>query len=102
MLNQVWEGRDGRYISTDSIRRCWRKLDILPVTWNQDINNEVRRASIPEKHRVVSKEVCNKLFQLMASIKFKENECSIDTSTFSGNIFEDSFVTDGDFSCKDM
>ena len=26
----IWGGRSGRYVSTESIKCCWRKVDILP------------------------------------------------------------------------
>ena len=32
MIKQVWDGVDERYISTESIRRCRRKADILPIS----------------------------------------------------------------------
>ena len=102
MIKQVWDGGDGRYISSESIRRCWRKADILPISWNMDINNEVGHASRPEWKKVVSKETCNELCNLMNSIKLRANESSIDTTTAVGNVFRDTFVTDGDISNDDF
>ena len=84
MLNQVWEGRDVRYVSPESICQCWRKADIFPVTWKQDINNEVGRVSIAESQTVVSKEVSDEVCHLMNGINLKVNECSIDTSSSAG------------------
>ena len=72
----------------------------MPKIWNVDVNNAVGRASIPEKHKVVSKEVSKNLCQLMGAIKLKANESSIDTSTFPGEVFRDSLVSDGDFTTK--
>ena len=98
-------GAEGRCLSSKSIRHRWRKADILPISWNQYINNEeVGEASIPEwKKVVVSKEISNELCTLMAGIKLKANESSIDTTTSTvGNIFKDTFVTDGDFSSDDF
>jgi len=67
-----------------------------------DINNEVGHASIPEWKKVVSKDTCNELCNLMNSIKLRANECSIDTRTAVGNVFRDTFVTDGDISNDDF
>ena len=39
MLQKVWGVIDGKYVSTKSNQCCWRKADILPATWNADINN---------------------------------------------------------------
>ena len=102
MMKQIWNGEDGKYVSTESIRRCWRKADILPITWNIDINNEVGHASTPEWKKVVSNDTCNELCNLMNSIKLRANECSIDTTTAVGNVFRDTFVTDGDISNDDF
>ena len=55
MIKFVWDGIDGRYVSTEGIQSYWRKANILPVIWNVDINNAVGRASVPEKNKVVSK-----------------------------------------------
>ena len=38
----------------------------------------------------------------MGAIKLKSNESSIDTSTFAGKVFRDSFVSYGDFTTKEM
>jgi hypothetical protein len=38
----------------------------------------------------------------MNNIKLRAKECSIDTTTAVGNVFRDSFVTDGDISNDDL
>ena len=38
----------------------------------------------------------------MNSIQLRANECSIDTTTAVGNVFKDTFVTDGDISNDDF
>jgi hypothetical protein len=67
-----------------------------------DINNEVGHASTPEWKKVVSNDTCNELCNLMNNIKLKAKECSIDTTTAVGNVFRDSFVTDGDISNDEL
>jgi len=99
MIKHIWNGDvGGKYVSTESIRRCWRKADILPITWNMDIENEVGHASTPQCKKVVSEDTCNELCNLMESIVLKADECCIDTTAAEGSIFRDSFVTDGDIS----
>ena len=66
----------------------------MPKIWNVDVNNAVGIASIPEKHKVVSKEVSNKLCQLIGDIKLKANE----SSNFLA--FRDSLISDGDYKTK--
>ena len=61
MLKDVWGGTSGRYVTNESIKRCWRKTDILPETWNLDINNDVGRESIPARQKLLSKEVSDEL-----------------------------------------
>ena len=46
ILNKI-RSNDGKYASEDGIRRCWRKADILPVSWNQQINADVGSATLP-------------------------------------------------------
>ena len=38
ILQQSWEW-DHKYAYSHSIACCWRKADILPASWNTDINN---------------------------------------------------------------
>jgi hypothetical protein len=40
ILNKIWDN-DGKYATTDGIMRCWRIADILPISWEADINNQV-------------------------------------------------------------
>ena len=66
ILHEIWNVKeDGKYVSSDSIRRCWRKASILPVTWETDINNDVGSASLPKKLKMISKEQSDELCELM-------------------------------------
>ena len=46
MLQKFWNGYDGKYVSDESPCRFYRKADILPVTFNADINNNVGSAAL--------------------------------------------------------
>lgn len=98
MLKDVWGGtRNGRYASTESIKRCWRKAVILLETWNVDINNDVGRASVPECQKVFSKNVSDELCDLMLGIQLRANESFVDVNSSVGAVFKDSFlITKGD------
>ena len=61
MLQQVLNGDDGKYVLDDSDFRCRRKVYILPVTWNSDINNNDVNATLAHSKKVISDDVCNEL-----------------------------------------
>lgn len=92
MLKDAWKGRTGRYVSTESIKRCWRKSNILPEIWNIDIHNDVGRASVPEREKALNKDDSDELCDLISKIKLRANESSLDT--IIGAVFKDLFVTD--------
>ena len=50
IIAELWN-TDGKYAKVDSIKRCWRKAKILPGAWEQDINNAVGSASLPDRIR---------------------------------------------------
>lgn len=99
MLKTVWDGE--KYVSTESISRCWRKADILPVTWNADINNEVGSASMPERDKVVSDEILNEMCNLMTSVQLKAEDSAVDTETVA-SVLKNTFVTEKEISKEDL
>ena len=54
IIQQVWNGDDDKYVSYESSCSCWRKSDILPVTWNAEINNNVGSATLAHSKKVIS------------------------------------------------
>ena len=95
ILDSIWR-KDSTYAKKDGIRRCWRKADILPSSWNADINNDVGSASLPECDKKLSEEDCSVLCNLMKSIQLKAKVEKLDTSRSGANCFENSFVCDPD------
>ena len=71
ILQQFWNGDDGKYVSDESACRCCRKSDILPVTLNSDINNNVGSATLSHSKKVISGDPFNDLFNLMAQVTVK-------------------------------
>ena len=65
ILKKVWENEILNFVSNVAIQRCWRKADVLPITWNQDINNEVGSRSMSEKEKTVDRQACLELCNLM-------------------------------------
>jgi hypothetical protein len=90
ILNNIW-GKDGKYASEDSVRRCWRKADILPPTWMADINNEVGSGSLSMKDKKISDEDCDLLCSLMKNLRTKVTDNAIDMSK-EGYAMQGSFV----------
>jgi hypothetical protein len=70
MLNQIWL-IDGKYASNDSIKRCWRRSGLLPVSLIADMNNEIGSASVPEKMKKISDESCSELCILLNALTTK-------------------------------
>jgi hypothetical protein len=55
ILNEIWNN-DGKYATTDGIMCCWRKADILPISWEANINNEVGSHSLANRDKTISNE----------------------------------------------
>jgi hypothetical protein len=90
LLDNIWS-QDGKYASEDSVRRCWQKADILPLSWMVNINNEVGRASLSAKHKKRSDEDCDLLCYLMKNVTTKPWESGLDVS-WEGFAMQGSFV----------
>ena len=73
MVPKFWNGDDGKCVSDKSYCRYWRNSDILPVTWNSDINNNVSSATLSHVKNVISDYNCNKLCNLMSQVKIKSH-----------------------------
>ena len=99
ILDSIWSC-DGKYAKSDAIKRCWRKADILPQSWNSEINNEVGNNSIPMKDKTISISECNLLCNLLNKIKIKCKETNMNEAEAYG--LEDSIFTEMDYSKKDM
>ena len=52
MLQQVWNGDDGNYVSDLSACHYWKKSYILPVTWNAGINKNVGSATLAHRKKL--------------------------------------------------
>ena len=50
ILKEMWDA-DNTYARSDGILRCWRKANILPISWELDIENAVGCASVPRKDK---------------------------------------------------
>ena len=79
ILANIWN-KDRKYARSDGINRCWRKADILPVSWNTDIKNYVRSASLPVWDNNMSNKDCNNISRMLKIMYVKVNERNVNTN----------------------
>ena len=89
IVDKVWKAEDGKYITTEGIRRNWRKANILPPTWQADTNNTVGSISKKKTKTKGYEDLCN----LMKSIQLKATETELDTK-MTAAVMDKSFVND--------
>ena len=70
ILHGIWDG-DNKYARKESIGRCWRKAEILPLSWNVEINNNVGSNSLSTNDKQVTIEQCAELCSLFEAIRVK-------------------------------
>ena len=101
LLKAVWKGEcDGKYVSEEGIKRCWKKASILPISWEANINADVGR-NIAKYKKTVSNELCLEIYDLMSKMKVKATEVCLDTNDASGVVHKDTFVAE-DISSDDL
>ena len=71
MIQKVWNGYYGKYVSDESACRFWRKADILPVTCNSVIIKNFGSEKLEHSKKCISDDICNDLCNLMAQVKVK-------------------------------
>jgi hypothetical protein len=71
--NKIWNN-DGNYATTDGIMCCWRKVYILPISWEADINNQVGSGSLANRDKTISNEQCQELRGLVRSLIVRSRE----------------------------
>lgn len=96
LLLQVWTD-ESKYATQESIRRCWRKADILPISWNTDIDRDVGSKSSPAKVRCISKEACMEICGLLTKLQVAHkhhHDHHHEGATNNAPVLENSLVTD--------
>jgi len=68
----IWN-KDDTYAMEDSIRRCWRKAGLLSITEEADLENDIGRASVRQKDKVISHADCMELCNLFTQLQCKVN-----------------------------
>ena len=71
ILKPIWEDDEGKYSRVDRIKRCWWKANILPMSWEYDINNDVGRSSVPIRMETLNKDYCDNISSLLEILSVK-------------------------------
>ena len=99
MLKRVWDG--DKYVSNESISRCWRKADIFPLTWNADINNDVGSgASMSVTDKTMDDTLLSNMCDLMAQVSVKAAEVGINAN--DATVLRNSFALEKDATRDDF
>eukprot|EP00978_Attheya_sp_CCMP212_P044514 scaffold312923_cov43-Attheya_sp.AAC.1 len=96
ILKSIWEEDEGKYARVDGIKRCWRKANILPVSWECDINNDVGRSRVPISTKTLNKDDCDNICDLLEQLSVKAKESGVNVSREAHGL-EGSLVSDGSF-----
>ena len=70
VLKEIWN-TDGKYAREDGILRCWRKVDILLLVWQADIENSVGSESVPSQDKSLSQNDCSMICDLMMAMRVR-------------------------------
>ena len=66
-MHGIWKS-DSKYAKVDGADSCCRKAGIIPPSWNDDINNNVRSASVPNQDSFISAEEFHELCSTMIRV----------------------------------
>ena len=68
ILKAIWEYYEGKYVKVDGINRWCKKANILPVSWEYDINNDIGRSRVPTSMKTLNKDYCDIICNLLETI----------------------------------
>ena len=73
-MKPILEDYEGKYSRVDGIKRCWKKANILPVSSECDINNDVGRSYVSISRKTLNKDDCDNICNLLEifSVNAKE------------------------------
>ena len=63
-----------------SIKRCWRKANILHVSWECDINHDVGRSNVPIRTKTLNKDDCDNICDFLEQLSVKAKESGLNVS----------------------
>ena len=97
IMKPIWEDNEGKYTRVDGIKRCWRKSNILPVSWEFDTSNYAGLSSVPIIMKTLNKDYCENIFNLLETLSVKSKESGVNVSReyhgIKGSLFIDGSFT---------
>jgi hypothetical protein len=91
MLQPIWN-EDNKYARIESIQRCWRKAGLLTAAEEADLENEIGRATVPNKFKVILDADCDELCSLFLQLKAKTSDLAELPPALEGSIVSEKFV----------
>jgi len=105
ILNDTWivdaSGDNSRYASKKAVRQCWRKSDILPISWKTAIDQELGSSSVAARDKVLSDGDCTELCNLMQTLMKRCSSENVNTRTIASGL-RDSFVDEGTMTIDEL
>ena len=80
IMKNIWEDDEVKYSRVDGIKRCWRKANILPVSWECNINNDVGHSSVPISIKTLNKDNCDNNCNLLEFFSVKAKYSGVNVS----------------------
>ena len=89
----MWDYDEGKYDRVDRIKRCWKNSNILPMSWECDINNYFGNSYVPISMNNLNTYYYDNIFHLLEKISVKAKEQGINVSReacgFKGSLSSD-------------
>ena len=76
-MKLIWEYYQGEYTIVYGIKGCWRKGNILPVSWECDVNNNVGRSRVPISTTNLNKDDCDNICDLFEQLAVKSKDLGV-------------------------
>jgi hypothetical protein len=78
IIDSIWS-KNNRYAREDGIQRCWRKAEILPEDWQNQLQEQLGSLSIMtvKNKNKLSKEICDDFCNIMKTISTKATQVDI-------------------------
>jgi hypothetical protein len=73
ILHSIWS-KNNRYAREDGIQRCWRKAEILPEDWQNQLKEQLGRISMTvlKDMNKLSKEICDDFCNITKTISIRQ------------------------------
>ena len=97
IIKPIWEDDEGKYTIVDGIKCCWIKANILPVSWECDINNDLGRSYVPISVNNLNKYDYENICNLLETLSVKSKELGVNVSqealSLKGSLVNDGYFT---------